>query len=265
MATGRASNRRGAAPVTISTPRPALSVEEWESRATLGDLAIKSVNALKAAGEIIPLPLKVCLLVSRTRPNIDEHRRKFSADEAGTSRPATPANLRATKIGSGSRPSTPTGRPANAHALHPKQPVQTPQQFYDWFALIDRSVAHSQESHFRAHVASVAEHLETCDRLIEKIDEVDTDVEGMLEGWRGVEEGGRSLKDACERLLQERVGLITPCLVSPLIPDDFRTVSYSLQTILARDWSTSRNWNSQLVCSTIPESHSYSKATSFTW
>ena len=35
-----------------------------------------------------------------------------------------------------------------------------------------------------------------------KIDEV---VEGMLEGWRDVENGGRSLKDACERLLEERV------------------------------------------------------------
>ena len=28
------------------------------------------------------------------------------------------------------------------------------------------------------------------DRLMEKIDEVDREVEGMLEGWRGVEEGG---------------------------------------------------------------------------
>ena len=44
-----------------------------------------------------------------------------------------------------------------------------------------------------------------CDRLVEKIDGVDGEVEGMLEGWRGVEEGGRSLKDACERLLEERV------------------------------------------------------------
>jgi hypothetical protein len=42
-----------------------------------------------------------------------------------------------------------------------------------------------------------------CDRLVEKIDEVDGEVEGMLE--RGVVEGGRSLKDACERLLEERV------------------------------------------------------------
>lgn len=83
--------------------------------------------------------------------------------------------------------------------------MQTPQQFYDWFALIDRSVAHSQEAHFRAHVASVSEHLDTCDRLVERIDEVDREVDGMLEGWRGVEEGGKSLKDACKTLLEERV------------------------------------------------------------
>jgi hypothetical protein len=37
------------------------------------------------------------------------------------------------------------------------------------------------------------------------MDEVDGEVEGMLEGWRGVEEGVRSLKDACERLLEEKV------------------------------------------------------------
>lgn len=28
----------------------------------------------------------------------------------------------------------------------------------------------------------------------------------MLQGWRSVEEGGKSLKDACEELLEERVG-----------------------------------------------------------
>ena len=83
--------------------------------------------------------------------------------------------------------------------------MQTPQQFYDWFALIDRSVAHSQEAHYRAHVASVSEHLDTCDLLINRIDEVEKEVDDMLEGWRGVEESGKSLKDACERLLEERV------------------------------------------------------------
>jgi len=39
---------------------------------------------------------------------------------------------------------------------------------------------------------------------VERIDEINGEVEGMLEGWKGVEEGGRSLKDACERFLEER-------------------------------------------------------------
>jgi hypothetical protein len=92
-----------------------------------------------------------------------------------------------------------------AHPLHPKQPIQTPQQFYDWLALIDHSVAHSQEAHFRAHVSEVAEHLDACDRLLGAVDGIERDVDEMLEGWRGVENGGKSLKDACERLLDERV------------------------------------------------------------
>ena len=139
---------------------------------------------------------------------------KFQIDDSGPSRPSTPA-LR-NRPGSGSRPSTPIPNPMMPHhALHPKQSVQTPQQFYDWFSLIDRSVAHSQEAHFRAHVASVSEHLETCDKLIERIDEVNGEVEGMLEGWRGVEEGGKSLKNACETLLEERVCALCTIVLRP--------------------------------------------------
>ena len=111
-----------------------------------------------------------------------------------------------------SRPGTPNlnaGHPAArsqaVNTLHPKHPIQTPQQFYDWFALIDRSVAHSQEAHFRAHLSDVAGHLETCDRLVQWIDEIESEVDEMIEGWRSVEEGGKSLKDACEQLLEERV------------------------------------------------------------
>ena len=111
------------------------------------------------------------------------------------SRPGTPNPLAA----------HPGSRSHAANALHPKHPIQTPQQFYDWFALIDRSVAHSQEAHFRAHLSSAAEHLETCDRLVQWIDEIDGEVDRMLQSWRSVEEGGKSLKDACEQLLEERV------------------------------------------------------------
>lgn len=145
-----------------------------------------------------------CILLVVLTSNV-----KFSVEDPGSSsRPSTPT-VRG-KLGQGSRPSTPNlsaHRHTASHALHPKQPIQTPQQFYDWFSLIDRSVTHSQEAHIRAHLESVSDHLETCDRLIQRIDEIDREVEDMLQGWRSVEESGKSLKEACEQLLQERVSL----------------------------------------------------------
>jgi len=119
---------------------------------------------------------------------------------AGGSRPSTPS----TPPIQGQTTSSHSHRPEHA-LLHPAHPIQTPQQFYDWFALIDRSVAHSQEAHYRAHVASLEEHLQACDLLVDRIDEINKEVDGMMEGWKGVEEGGKSLKGACERLLEERV------------------------------------------------------------
>lgn len=135
---------------------------------------------------------------------------KFLPDDISSSRPSTPTVRK--PGGPSSRPgtpniSTPTTTRGNAalHALHPKQPIQTPQQFYDWFALIDQSVARSQESHFHAHLETVTNHVEMCDGVLERIALLESEVSDMLQGWRGVEEGGKSLKDACERLLVEKV------------------------------------------------------------
>ncbi|RDB16287.1 Conserved oligomeric Golgi complex subunit 3 [Hypsizygus marmoreus] len=199
MAANRAGPRRPTAPTSLTPqPKAIISMEEWEAKAPLGELETRSIGAIKASSERVPLPLK------------------FSADEAGPSRPSTPISIQRNRPIPGSpRPPTPLSTSAStrstavtSHALHPKQPVQTPQQFYDWFALIDRSVAHSQEAHFRAHVANVSEHLDTCDQLVAKIDLIDEEVDHMMEGWRGVEEGGKSLKGACEKLLEERDKLL---------------------------------------------------------
>ena len=201
MATKRPPN------LSSVTPKTTVSVEEWEANAPLGDVETRSVSFVQAASERSTLPSKVrnsllCIL------SLFTSRVKFSVEDPGSSsRPSTP--IVRGKLGQISRPSTPNvataHRHAASHALHPKQPITTPQQFYDWFALIDRSVTHSQEAHFRAHLASVASHLETCDALVQRINEIDQEVEGMLQGWRSVEEGGKSLKDACEELLEERV------------------------------------------------------------
>lgn len=46
-----------------------------------------------------------------------------------------------------------------------------------------------------------------CDKLVGRIDQVDAEVASMLEKWRSVEEGGKSLQDASQKLLDERVRL----------------------------------------------------------
>lgn len=66
-------------------------------------------------------------------------------------------------------------------------------------------MAHSQEAHFRQHLLRVSEHLDMCDRLVTRVDQVEAEVSSMLDKWRGVEEGGKSLQDASQKLLGERV------------------------------------------------------------
>ncbi|KAF9012256.1 Sec34-domain-containing protein [Hymenopellis radicata] len=185
MAT-RTAPRRAPTLIVPTTSKSTVNLEDWEAKAPLDDLEIRSIGLVKTASETLPLPLK------------------YNDDENFPSRPSTPKTK---LLGPNSRPGTPNSSRAT-HNLHPKQPVQTPQQFYDWFAVIDRSVLHSQEAHFRAHVASVSDHLSTCDFLLERINEIDHEVDQMLQGWTSVEEGGKSLKDACERLLEERDRLL---------------------------------------------------------
>lgn len=101
----------------------------------------------------------------------------------------------------------------------------------------------------------MAEHLETCDRLLSRIDEVDGELDGMLSGWRSVEDGGKSLKGACEQLLEERVSI--RILVHQLLASNFTTYRincYRRQKLLASDWNISKNWNTQPECLTIPGS-----------
>jgi conserved oligomeric Golgi complex subunit 3 len=89
--------------------------------------------------------------------------------------------------------------------MHPSEPINTAQAFYDWSTLVDRAVAHEQEAEFRVRLTEVSDRLGECDKLVDHLDIVNEEVESMLAEWRSVEASGESLKGACERLLAERV------------------------------------------------------------
>ncbi|TFY77226.1 hypothetical protein EWM64_g6786 [Hericium alpestre] len=175
MATLSAPRRGGPRLSPSPHPKSTITVEEWDAKTPLHETEIRSIATAKAACEKPSRPFKVRLSLSLAvlilTPQL-----KYPAEEARSSRPSTR-----------SIPSSRSQPLGAARALLPKQPVQTPQQFYDWFAFIDRSVAHSQEAHFREHLLGVSEYLEMCDRLVERIEEVDGEVASMFGGggaWR---------------------------------------------------------------------------------
>jgi hypothetical protein len=60
MASSRPAQRRGPAPAQLTTQtKNILSVEDWEAKAPLSDLEIRSINLIKIASEKVPLPVKV--------------------------------------------------------------------------------------------------------------------------------------------------------------------------------------------------------------
>ncbi|KAG7092186.1 hypothetical protein E1B28_008555 [Marasmius oreades] len=176
---------------TLARPTQAIpSLEEWELKSLLEEVQSSSVLKVKKAAEQPPLPLRF----SDTDTD---------AGLPSTSRPSTPLNALKLQISlPSSRPATPIR--SKQTGLLPKHPIVTPQQFYDWYALIERSVAHSQDAHFRAHVSMVAHHLDTCDYLVQGVETVEREVESMLKEWKAVEDGGKNLKESCERVLDER-------------------------------------------------------------
>ncbi|KAH9957167.1 Sec34-like family-domain-containing protein [Lactifluus volemus] len=158
-------------------------------------------------------------------------------DSNNASRLSTP--LQRIKLRSDSRPPTPGScQPtvAHAHALHPKQPVRTRQQLYDRLALIDRSVAHSQDAHFRHHLLRVSESQDTCDRLLSRIDQVDTAVASMLDKRKSVEDGGKCLQNASQKLLAKQDQLVELQTAIGM------TLEYLLSVTGARDAAAQSPW-----------------------
>ena len=87
----------------------------------------------------------------------------------------------------------------------------------------------------------------------------------MMEGWRSVEEGGKSLKGACERLLEERVSIISSSKTYLLKLFLSRTIYLRLWKISAVIWNFSSSWTMRHGCLTTLGSRLYSRPIFLIW
>ena len=108
-----------------------------------------------------------------------------------------------------------------------------------------------------------------CDRLISLIDRVDAEVSGLVYAWTSVQEGGKSLQDASQKLLDERVssdmlgGLHERWMVF-FLPS--RTGWWICKEPLGQPWNISSSSSTRDVYSTTPvTTHLSSKSTFSIW
>ena len=88
-------------------------------------------------------------------------------------------------------------------------PIETTQQFLDWYSGVEASMESEQEEVFRRYETEVEAYIESCDEALELLEDSRGLIREMEANYRFVEENSRALQMACEAMLEEQVRPIT--------------------------------------------------------
>ncbi|GAA6017621.1 hypothetical protein JCM11491_005304 [Sporobolomyces phaffii] len=154
-----------------------LSLEDWDALSPLSSAEVGSVQRVTHAAATRKLP---------------RHLRAAPRPDSPT---AVPGATSPTSVG--------------AHdALDLDRPVESMQQFHDWFAAVETSLEHSQERVYREYLDHLESHLATCDAVLEGLDESRGLLSEMEANYSYVEENSHALQLACETMLDEHKHLV---------------------------------------------------------
>jgi hypothetical protein len=100
----------------------------------------------------------------------------------------------------------------NGHvsALDPLEvhsPIETPQQFLDWFSGVEASMESDQEEVFRRYEMEIDAYIASCDESLEMLEDSRGLIKEMEANYRFVEDNSKALQLACEAMLEEQVSL----------------------------------------------------------
>ena len=90
-------------------------------------------------------------------------------------------------------------------ASETKEPIETNQQFYDWFAQVELSMEREQEEIYRHHLDELEDYIASCETVLEQLDDARGLLSEMEANYKFVQENSRALQLACETMLDEQV------------------------------------------------------------
>lgn len=90
-----------------------------------------------------------------------------------------------------------------AHAIGSEKPIESLQEFYDWFSGIENEMEKGQEDVYRNHLSMVEYYRQACDDFLEDLKVTCELFDDLEKDYSFVDLRTRSLQTACETLLEE--------------------------------------------------------------
>ncbi|KAI5477958.1 Golgi complex component Cog3 [Pseudohyphozyma bogoriensis] len=195
------------ASVRASTSR--LSLEDWDSLAPLSTRETSSASRVNTLAQDKPLPPKLAALHQPTsRPTTPTPlHRKGSRIDLATLLNSPGGSPRPSSAAAPSRP-LPITSETSESVLDLAEPIATTQQFHDWFARVEQGMEREQEEIYRTHLSELDEYIESCEMVLEQLDDARGLLSEMEANYRFVEDNSRALQLACETMLDEQKHLI---------------------------------------------------------
>lgn len=206
-----------------------LSLEDWDALAPLSSQEAASISRIQAAASEKRIPPRVGLHAdtpTSSSANLPTAQLVARINQPG-SRPGTPSQSilrKSSHVNLHGLLGSPNGSPrpmssvgirsearSTAGALDPleiTEPVATTQQFHDWFTRVEQSMEREQEEIYRQHLGELDEYIDSCDMVLEQLDDARGLLSEMEANYRFVEDNSRALQLACETMLDEQVRLM---------------------------------------------------------
>ncbi|ORX59004.1 Sec34-domain-containing protein [Hesseltinella vesiculosa] len=192
-----------------------ISLEEWEEKTQLSEKQLASVQDIKDACLDLPLPsswyfndksfASPALISSGGRTPDASSLHLMTPVNAGT----LSSQLRAIKR---NRSASNLLNDSQVAALERQlsldigtdKPIETLQQFYDWFAVKEKEMEQGQEDVYRHYMSNVQFYQSACVDLLSDLEATNTLFQDLLQDYGFVENQTKSLQSICEQLLHEQ-------------------------------------------------------------
>ncbi|KAI9483815.1 MAG: Sec34-like family-domain-containing protein [Benjaminiella poitrasii] len=185
-----------------------ISLEDWEEKTKLTKKEQQSVYDVQEACTELPLPSNWYLGGDKLSSSPFAPSSGTLTPKLSSSPPPNP-HLLSTRLLSRTLSSAnlAESRHQVAQTINAPKPVETLQEFFDWFAGIETEMQKGQEDVYRTHLSTVKLYKESTEALLDNLKETDALFDELENHYSFVEKRTRSIQTACENLLDEQARL----------------------------------------------------------